>query len=124
MGTGYEGRLVSLKDNIAAFKEILAGDHDDLPEQAFYMIGDIQEVKDKARQMAGEEMTAEEKADGDHEADFGDEDVSVESFQHFTDTVYRLYDEQCAQELEDVKEFPDEVARLKSKHSKIRELMQ
>ena len=34
--TGIEGRLVSLKDTIAAFKEILNGDHDALPESAFY----------------------------------------------------------------------------------------
>ena len=34
--TGIEGRLVSLKDTIQAFKQILAGDHDALPESAFY----------------------------------------------------------------------------------------
>ncbi len=36
--TGYEGRLVPLKDTIRSFKEILIGLHDSLPEAAFYMV--------------------------------------------------------------------------------------
>ena len=36
--TGYEGRLVSLKDTVRSFKEILSGQHDALPESAFYMV--------------------------------------------------------------------------------------
>ncbi|CAG8626646.1 11525_t:CDS:2, partial [Dentiscutata erythropus] len=39
--TGYEGRLVKLKDTIRSFKEILEGKCDDLPEAAFYMVGDV-----------------------------------------------------------------------------------
>ncbi|HBO11618.1 MAG TPA: F0F1 ATP synthase subunit beta, partial [Halieaceae bacterium] len=39
--TGAPGKYVSLKDTIAGFKGILAGDYDDLPEQAFYMVGTI-----------------------------------------------------------------------------------
>ena len=50
--TGLEGKLVSLKDTIAGFKEILAGGLDDLPEQAFYLVGGIDEVKAKAQQLA------------------------------------------------------------------------
>ena len=38
MFTGYEGKLVPLKDTIRSFKEILAGQHDSLPESAFYMV--------------------------------------------------------------------------------------
>lgn len=52
--TGIEGRLVSLKDTIQAFKEILNGDHDALPENAFYMVGGIDDVKAKAAQLAKE----------------------------------------------------------------------
>ena len=37
--TGYEGKLVPLKDTIRSFKEILSGAHDNLPESAFYMVG-------------------------------------------------------------------------------------
>jgi F-type H+-transporting ATPase subunit beta len=52
--TGIEGRLVSLKDTIQAFKEILNGEHDALPENAFYMVGGIDDVKAKAAQLAKE----------------------------------------------------------------------
>jgi F-type H+-transporting ATPase subunit beta len=52
--TGIEGRLVSLKDTIQAFKEILNGEHDSLPENAFYMVGGIDDVKAKAAQLAKE----------------------------------------------------------------------
>ena len=47
--TGSPGKYVSLKDTISAFKGILAGDYDDLPEQAFYMVGGIDEVVEKAK---------------------------------------------------------------------------
>ena len=52
--TGFEGRLVSLKDTVRSFKEILAGNHDSLPESAFYMVGTIEDVKAKAEQLAKE----------------------------------------------------------------------
>jgi F-type H+-transporting ATPase subunit beta len=47
--TGAPGKYVSLKDNLAAFKAILAGEHDALPEQAFYMVGGIEEAVEKAK---------------------------------------------------------------------------
>merc|ERR1712003_174280 len=50
--TGLEGKLVSLKDTISACKEILRGDHDALPESAFYMCGGIDDVKKKAEEIA------------------------------------------------------------------------
>ncbi len=49
--TGAPGKYVSLKDSLAAFKAILAGDHDDLPEQAFYMVGGIEEAVEKAKNL-------------------------------------------------------------------------
>ncbi len=49
--TGSPGKYVSLKDNLAAFKAILAGEYDDLPEQAFYMVGGIEEAVEKAKSM-------------------------------------------------------------------------
>ncbi|MBQ5153855.1 F0F1 ATP synthase subunit beta, partial [Macrococcus caseolyticus] len=52
--TGIQGRLVALKDTIRSFKEILDGKHDSLPENAFYMVGDIDEVKSKAEKIAAE----------------------------------------------------------------------
>lgn len=47
--TGQDGKIVALKDTIRGFKGILAGDYDHLPEQAFYMVGDIEEAVEKAK---------------------------------------------------------------------------
>jgi F-type H+/Na+-transporting ATPase subunit beta len=49
--TGAPGKYVSLKDTIAGFKGILSGEFDDLPEQAFYMVGSIEEAQEKAKSM-------------------------------------------------------------------------
>ena len=49
--TGSPGKYVSLKDTLNGFKGILSGDYDDLPEQAFYMVGSIDEVTEKAKGM-------------------------------------------------------------------------
>ncbi|WP_159822396.1 F0F1 ATP synthase subunit beta [Colwellia sp. 20A7] len=49
--TGSPGKYVSLKDTIAGFKGILAGEYDDMPEQAFYMVGSIDEAIEKANKM-------------------------------------------------------------------------
>ncbi|KAF3977745.1 MAG: F0F1 ATP synthase subunit beta [Methylococcales symbiont of Iophon sp. n. MRB-2018] len=49
--TGSPGKYVSLKDTIAGFKGIINGDYDDLPEQAFYMVGTIDEAVEKAKGM-------------------------------------------------------------------------
>jgi F-type H+-transporting ATPase subunit beta len=43
--TGHPGQYVSVKDTVAGFKEILEGKHDSKPESAFYMKGDITQVK-------------------------------------------------------------------------------
>jgi F-type H+-transporting ATPase subunit beta len=50
--TGIEGKYVKIEDTIRGFKEIVEGKHDDLPEQAFYMVGTIEEAREKAQQMA------------------------------------------------------------------------
>jgi len=50
--TGQAGRYVSLKDSIKGFQEILDGKHDELPEQAFYMVGTIEEAVEKAAKLA------------------------------------------------------------------------
>lgn len=50
--TGLAGKFVKIEDTIRAFKEICEGKHDDLPEQAFYMVGTIEEVREKAGKMA------------------------------------------------------------------------
>ena len=49
--TGTAGKYVKLEETIKGFKEILDGKHDDLPEQAFYMVGTIEEAQEKAKKM-------------------------------------------------------------------------
>ena len=51
--TGSPGKYVTLADTINGFKSILAGELDSLPEQAFYMVGNIDEVKAKAEKLKG-----------------------------------------------------------------------
>jgi len=50
--TGKEGKYVKIADTIKGFKEIVEGKHDDIPEQAFYMKGTIEDVLEEARSMA------------------------------------------------------------------------
>ena len=50
--TGYKGAYVPLAETIRGFREIAEGKHDDLPEQAFYMVGTIDDVVEKARKIA------------------------------------------------------------------------
>jgi len=75
--TGMKGRYVSLEDTIRSFSEIIAGEHDDLPEQAFLMVGTIEEAREKAETMAAESgqssevrealAEAEAKTEAEHE---------------------------------------------------------
>jgi F-type H+/Na+-transporting ATPase subunit beta len=50
--TGSPGKYVELKDTIKGFQEIVAGKHDDIPEQAFYLVGTIEEALEKAKKLA------------------------------------------------------------------------
>ena len=60
--TGQPGEYVQLDDTIKGFQEILEGKHDDLPEQAFYMVGTIEQAVEKGRSSSGEvEAEAEEQ---------------------------------------------------------------
>ncbi len=54
--TGTPGEYVKLEDTIRGFSEILDGKHDDLPEQAFYMVGTIEQAVEKGRRLAGDEQ--------------------------------------------------------------------
>ena len=51
--TGRKGRYVKLEDTVRSFREIIAGKHDGLPEQAFYMVGSIEEVVEQAAELSG-----------------------------------------------------------------------
>ncbi|MDI6857139.1 MAG: F0F1 ATP synthase subunit beta [Dehalococcoidia bacterium] len=50
--TGRPGRYVSIRDTVRGFKEILEGKHDDLPEQAFWMVGTIEEAREEGERLA------------------------------------------------------------------------
>ena len=54
MFTGTPGKLVPLKETIKGFKAILHGEYDHIPEVAFYMVGPIEEVVQKAEKLAAE----------------------------------------------------------------------
>jgi F-type H+-transporting ATPase subunit beta len=66
--TGRPGKYVEVEDTIRGFAEILSGKHDDLPEQAFYMVGTIEEAAEQAKGMSGEQERGEE-AEPEEEAE-------------------------------------------------------
>jgi F-type H+-transporting ATPase subunit beta len=53
--TGTPGKYCKVEDTVRGFQEICEGKHDDLPEQAFYMVGSIDEAREKAQKMASSE---------------------------------------------------------------------
>jgi F-type H+-transporting ATPase subunit beta len=61
--TGTPGEYVKLEDTIKGFQEILDGKHDELPEQAFYMVGTIEKAVEKGRKLSGDEAPAEQAKD-------------------------------------------------------------
>jgi F-type H+-transporting ATPase subunit beta len=65
--TGQPGKFVRLEDTIAGFSAILDGKYDDMPEQAFYMVGTIEEAVAKGR--SDEESPAEEEAQAEAETE-------------------------------------------------------
>ena len=71
--TGSPGQYVRLGDTIKGFREIIEGKHDDLSEQAFYMVGTIEEAVERAKTMAGEDEAPEAKADEEAEPEAEEE---------------------------------------------------
>ncbi|HSP65637.1 MAG TPA: F0F1 ATP synthase subunit beta [Candidatus Deferrimicrobium sp.] len=74
--TGRAGKYVPLEETVRGFAEILEGKHDDLPEDAFYMVGNIDEAIDKAKELGGSEdegapddKPAGPKAEGEEESE-------------------------------------------------------
>ena len=67
--TGTPGEYVKLDDTIRGFKEILEGKHDELPEQAFYMVGTIEQAVERGRQLGAEEPEAAAESGADEQAD-------------------------------------------------------
>jgi F-type H+-transporting ATPase subunit beta len=71
--TGTPGEYVKLEDTIRGFQEIIDGRHDDLPEQAFYMVGTIENAVEKGRRLGGEEKAADEKEEGGEDTEIGED---------------------------------------------------
>ena len=72
--TGLEGKFTDLEETIRSFKEVIEGKHDDLPEQAFYLVGNIDEAIEKAKRISGDEDATDEKS-----ADYSDSTPEDES---------------------------------------------
>ena len=70
--TGTPGEYVKLEDTIRGFQEIIAGKHDELPEQAFYMVGTIDDAVAKSRRIGGEEPS-EEQAEAGEDTEVGED---------------------------------------------------
>jgi F-type H+-transporting ATPase subunit beta len=68
--TGTPGEYVKIEDTIKGFQEIIDGKHDELPEQAFYMVGTIENAVEKGRKLSGE---SDEKAKDEKEAEPGED---------------------------------------------------
>jgi len=60
--TGFPGRQVTLEETISGFEELVAGVHDNLPEQAFYMVGGIEEAKEQGERLHQESLDRQKKA--------------------------------------------------------------
>jgi hypothetical protein len=60
---------VKLEDTIKGFQEIYEGKHDELPEQAFYMVGTIEQAVEKGRKLSGDEAPKEEAKDAEESGD-------------------------------------------------------
>jgi len=87
--TGYIGKFVDLKDTISAFKQILEGKYDDLPEQAFYMVGPIEEVTEKAKTLLS--SSAKDKKD-DKKKDEKKKDTKKAVFKVDATNINAVYD--------------------------------
>jgi hypothetical protein len=67
---------VKLEDTIRGFAEILDGKHDDLPEQAFYMVGVIEQAVERGKQLAGEEPDDAAKREADEQAEAAERETA------------------------------------------------
>ena len=76
--TGTPGEYVKLEDTIKGFQEILEGKHDELPEQAFYMVGTIESAVEKGRSLSGEEREVEQEETSEDAAVVAREEEAAE----------------------------------------------
>ncbi|MGZ5316409.1 MAG: F0F1 ATP synthase subunit beta [Solirubrobacterales bacterium] len=67
--TGRSGEYLPVEETVRSFKEIVEGEHDDIPERAFYMQGSIEQVLEEAKNMKGEEPSESAQAEADEQAE-------------------------------------------------------
>jgi vacuolar-type H+-ATPase catalytic subunit A/Vma1 len=135
--TGFEGKLVPLKDTISGFKAILEGKYDHLPEPAFYMVGPIEEVVAKATKMASEMEASKGKVQTDEpkkkvgkheitkevfdnasypelkEADFDLNEKALRAFADYTKNVALPYARAA-----EIKNNPDRTSEINAQYDK------
>jgi len=138
--TGFEGKYVSLKETISGFKSILEGKYDHLPETAFYMVGGIEEVVQKAQKLAAESGSTTVKKDAkttDDKAVSGRREITLDTFNDpaypelkegsfdLNEKSFRVFAEYTktvaipyARDHE-LKEFPEDAAKIKAKYDNI-----
>src|SRR5436853_792872 len=76
--TGTPGEYVKIEDTIQGFQEIMEGKHDDLPEQAFYMVGTIDKAVEKGRRLAGDDEQPAEAGDTPDDAAVAEQEAEPE----------------------------------------------
>ncbi|MFL5943226.1 MAG: hypothetical protein ACJ75L_08185, partial [Gaiellaceae bacterium] len=74
--TGTPGEYVKLEDTIRGFVEVLDGKHDELPEQAFYMVGGIEQAVERGKQLGGEEPEEAAQREADEQAEAAEADTA------------------------------------------------
>jgi len=140
--TGFEGKFVPLKDTITGFKSILEGKYDHLPEPAFFMVGPIEEVVEKAAKLAADlgssaakretktdesgkkvssgkvELTLETFNDPNYpELKEGDFEVNEKNLRVYVDYTRKVAIPFALEH--ELKEFPEEAAQIKAKYDDI-----
>src|SRR5947209_9023551 len=76
--TGTPGEYVKIEDTIKGFQEIIDGKHDDLPEQAFYMVGTIENAVEKGRRLGGEEEKPADEGETPEDAAVAEQEAEPE----------------------------------------------
>jgi ATP synthase F1 beta subunit len=111
--TGFSGRYVKLEDAIKGFKGILEGKYDHLPEQAFYMVGDIDEVVEKAERLSRQAAAQSSSGDDKKKKEVSEEDKGFgpKQIKAIYKEAFRLADEI---EKYESSEAPDKAADIKA----------
>jgi F-type H+-transporting ATPase subunit beta len=107
--TSFKGKFVELADTISGFNAICEGKYDDLPENAFYMVGDIKEVEEKAQQMISDtsKQTAKKKDDGKRQITMKNlpPNISLDDWSAVVKKLRQTIQEQTATVLKSYPEF-------------------